>query len=316
MRRHEQLGSLVFEVPWASYASMHTLADASFPLLHSIKFHVPRVSLSDLESASALTMRDAPNLRNVNLSGSLDYYAFPLDLLKIRWGRLETLSVAIQNDKWAESVSTLLLCTNLVALTISADFQEAPAPPRTTGHVTMPLLESLVLDNPFLTELFDHITLPRMRFLHMELSGNTRDLHRMQSLFTRAPCMVQHLILTLGEPDILRDLLALAPLIEHLDLGVESASDSLLGTVVAALRPGVLPSLRDLILQCPKDYMAGRDDLIAMLWGRRGATPRLRSFRLRDAGGRLSSPYISYDELISDGLVVKIDGYVILRLNS
>ncbi|KAF8161806.1 hypothetical protein K438DRAFT_307591 [Mycena galopus ATCC 62051] len=53
MRHHERWGSLYLGVPWVSYVSarVHTLADASFPVLHTLQLHIcPSDALLDRSS--------------------------------------------------------------------------------------------------------------------------------------------------------------------------------------------------------------------------------------------------------------------------
>ncbi|KAF8161822.1 hypothetical protein K438DRAFT_2025734 [Mycena galopus ATCC 62051] len=248
MRHHERWGSLCLGVPWVSYVSakIHTLADASFPVLHTLQLHIcPSDALLD-RSSNKLIIRDAPNLRAVTISASSHFFAFPICLLDIPWGRLKSLDVQLENHKWAESVSTLLLCTNLAVLTVTSDVEAVPIPAQITGHITMPFLQSLDLDNPYLVELLDHVTLPYLRKLRLSSFGDSDDFDQIQSFFLRAACPIQHLTLTVGDPQFLRRIVGFAPLVVHLALHIISAAPDILGLVGTALQPGVLPALQEL----------------------------------------------------------------------
>ncbi|KAF8161816.1 hypothetical protein K438DRAFT_307793 [Mycena galopus ATCC 62051] len=216
MRHHGRWGLLQLSIPSASYASLHTLADASFPLSHTLKLDIPREnqcgSLPEtphIEYSNKLIIRDAPQLRKLELYASKHYFDFPVCLLEIPWGQLEgALAVTIKNDTWAESLSRLILCTNLTELRVFCeDFQDEdtpiPVPVEITGHTTMPFLHCLALhdspyhDSPYLAQLLDHFTLPVLDSLTMSLSGSRDDFRRLQSLFSRAACPILELTLTL-----------------------------------------------------------------------------------------------------------------------
>ncbi|KAF8205562.1 hypothetical protein K438DRAFT_515232 [Mycena galopus ATCC 62051] len=317
---HRQLGFLFLSVPWVSYASIFTLTDASFPALHSLQLSVSRrdssgilsTKLPNLNSRSKLVIRDAPKLCNVDISARDDDVAFPLRLLDVPWGQLETLNVEIENDTWAESLSKLLLCTNLVALTVTAhpDVQRAPTPAKIKGHITMSLQE---LDlGPHLAAFLDHVTLPDLLQLRISLSGDTHDLLRIQSLFARAPCQVHFLILTLEDPQFLRQFLALAPSIVM--LSIESPAPEILELAGTALLPGVLPSLGALCLKYPirTDSAKGRAVFIDMLKTRLVDKPecvRLRSFlfELRGDAFKLFAP-APYVDVVLAGMGMVIGG--------
>jgi hypothetical protein len=301
---HQRWGLLFFRLPSASYASMHTLADASFPALHSLWLNIPRHDASGAllstgtpdSSKKLVEIRDAPKLRNVDISSSPNFFAFPQHLLEIPWEQLETLDVAIENDKWVDSVSTLVLCTRLMELTFSS-VSETPIPVEITSRVTMTFLRYLDLgNNPYDAQLLDHFILPQLRRLSVTLFGSRDDLHRMQALFARAVCPIQHFTLILGNPRFLRRFMALAPTVIGLHLRVESTAIDTLGIVGTALQPGVLPALQSLAIEYPSDSVTGQDSLVEMLTARRVDTPeraRLpKSFQLVTATNCLDmTPY-------------------------
>ncbi|KAF7350873.1 F-box domain-containing protein [Mycena sanguinolenta] len=299
--QHQQRWGLLFmAVPWSAYARMHTLG-ASFPVLYHIQLVIQGGDSTPTLESSKLIFHDAPKLRTVAISSFGGCSEFPMYLLEIPWGQLESLKVAIGNDTWAENMSTLLQCTNLTELTISSNVQQTPMPAQITNHITLPFLQSLKLDNPYLVELLDHVTLPRLHQLEMGLFGDRDDFRRMQSLFSRAACPIQYLKLTLGDPGFLRRIMALTPLVVELVLRIESMAPNILGLVGTALQPGVLPVLQTLEVGYPTASMTGRDVLVETLMGR---SARLRSFALHSAGNTVDM--IPYTNLALAGVKVKV----------
>ncbi|KAJ6497391.1 hypothetical protein C8R45DRAFT_982724 [Mycena sanguinolenta] len=301
VRYQQRWGLLFMAVPWASYASMLMLADANFPVLQQIQLAIlGHDSTMALRSSKKLALRKAPNLRRVVTSFE-PYIAFPMCWLDIPWGQLASLKVAIENDGWAENMSTLLQCTNLTELTISSNVPQTQMPVQITSHITLPFLQSLELDNPYLAELLDHVTLPRLHQLETDLFGDQADFRRMQSLFSRAACPIQDLKLTLRDPQFVRRILALAPSIMKLVLRVESRAPNILGLVGTALQPGVLPVLQTLEVRYPTASMTGRDTLVEMLVARRA---HLRRFTLHSGGNAVDAT--PYTDLARAGIQVTV----------
>ncbi|KAJ7252407.1 hypothetical protein B0H12DRAFT_1118112 [Mycena haematopus] len=240
----------------------------------------------------------SPPSESRNVPPTAQHRAVPLE---IPLEQLESLVVAIENHNWAERVSMLLRCTNLRELTVSSDIREAPVPGQIASQITLPFLQSLDLDNPYLAELLGHVTLPQLRQLGLSLFGDRDDFLRIQALFSRAPCPIQYLSLTLGDPEFLRRIVALVPSVVELVLRMRSVAPDILGLVGTALQPGVLPGLQTFSIRFPTTSFTGRDVFVEMLMGRRS---RLRSFTLHSAGRVCDAT--PYTDLVLAGIQVTV----------
>ncbi|KAF8150525.1 hypothetical protein K438DRAFT_1778977 [Mycena galopus ATCC 62051] len=232
MRHHVQWGLLHLSIPSVSCGSLHTLANASFPLLHRLELVIPQpnwyggwLETPHTEYSNRLIIRNAPKLRRLQIAASKYYSEFPAQLEG-------PLGVVIENHKWAEGLSRLILCTNLTELTDFAKGPDTPISLQITGHDTMP-------------------------FLQWSISRSAPRSRHAPSSALAQPCPLQDLTLALRDPEFLRSIMALALSIVNLRLWIQSDTPEILGVVGTALRPEVLPILQILNIQYSTESLTG-----------------------------------------------------------
>ncbi|KAJ7438119.1 hypothetical protein B0H11DRAFT_1935472 [Mycena galericulata] len=268
MEFQQQWEEIAIVLPAAAYSSLRSLADATFPVLTSIWFQVPRratkemLSPSELRALENIVMR-AQRLRDVDLASLpfSQYFPLPHRMLDIPWNRLNSLVAETRNSE--EGLSLLQSCNSLTILTLRTCPDSVPYIPRAiaSNNITLAFLLDLTIDDPSLSDIFDHLTLPSLTSLHLILFGSSDDFQRMQRFFSRSNCPLQTFRLGLRSLTYLRGILALTPSVTGLGLAIAYESSDKISRVATALRVGVLPLLRILYIEDPTKETAGRHSL-------------------------------------------------------